>query len=319
MYQIIEMKEMNMEEALYLCEQEYITQQQKAKGMPEFNQEIRDKMEGILCRLKKSTYGKAMLCDGELVGFLGFFGPWNGFHGLAKGVFSPLGASAFAGEKREKTASMLIAAVAEEMVRDKIFSVALSRYAHDEEVNKAICLNSFGIRCSDAMLKLDNYVFSDMDSTIAIEELKGAEKLKVRDLYEELREHLSKSPCFFPTPEGQVDRWFANEGIRIFAARYENKIAGYMAIDEEAETFITEREDVCNICGAYVSKEFRSTGIAKQLLDAVVEVCMREGRAYLGVDYETINPTALRFWTKYFEPYTYSFIRRIDERIEQYE
>lgn len=57
----------------------------------------------------------------------------------------------------------------------------------------------------------------------------------------------------------------------------------------------------------------------RQLLDADVEMCIKEGKSYMGVDYETINPTALRFWTKYFAPYTYSFIRRMDERIYQYE
>ncbi|WP_346928919.1 hypothetical protein [Clostridium sp.] len=30
---------------------------------------------------------------------------------------------------------------------------------------------------------------------------------------------------------------------------------------------------------------------------------------------KTINPTALRFWEKYFDSYTYSFVRRVDERI----
>ena len=33
-------------------------------------------------------------------------------------------------------------------------------------------------------------------------------------------------------------------------------------------------------------------------------------------DCETLNPTALNFWGKYFDPYTYSFARRIDERIK---
>jgi hypothetical protein len=42
-----------------------------------------------------------------------------------------------------------------------------------------------------------------------------------------------------------------------------------------------------------------------------------EGVTYLGVDYETLNPTALNFWSKYFKPYTFSFARRIDERINR--
>ena len=47
-------------------------------------------------------------------------------------------------------------------------------------------------------------------------------------------------------------------------------------------------------------------------------VCENEGKEYLGVDYETLNPTALRFWDKYFQNYTYSYVRRIDERLADY-
>ena len=35
----------------------------------------------------------------------------------------------------------------------------------------------------------------------------------------------------------------------------------------------------------------------------------------VGVDYESINPKGNRFWFKHFLPYTYSLVRRIDERI----
>ena len=33
----------------------------------------------------------------------------------------------------------------------------------------------------------------------------------------------------------------------------------------------------------------------------------------LGVDCESMNPTALGFWSKYFDAYTHSVVRRIDE------
>ena len=39
----------------------------------------------------------------------------------------------------------------------------------------------------------------------------------------------------------------------------------------------------------------------------------KEGFCRLGVDYESFNSTANRFWPKYFEPYTKSVVRRIDE------
>ncbi|MBQ8597688.1 MAG: hypothetical protein IJ409_07870, partial [Lachnospiraceae bacterium] len=55
------------------------------------------------------------------------------------------------------------------------------------------------------------------------------------------------------------------------------------------------------------------------ILSYICETYRLEGYQLLGEDCETLNPTALRFWTKYFIPYTYSYIRRFDERIAGYE
>ena len=55
--------------------------------------------------------------------------------------------------------------------------------------------------------------------------------------------------------------------------------------------------------------------MAQALLAFIVDTLKTEGVTHLGVDCETLNPTALNFWGKYFETYTYSFARRIDERI----
>ena len=70
-----------------------------------------------------------------------------------------------------------------------------------------------------------------------------------------------------------------------------------------------------NICGAYFDKNERGKGIAQGLLGFICDILKKEGMTHLGVDCETMNPTALRFWNKYFIPYTYSYARRIDERI----
>ena len=70
-----------------------------------------------------------------------------------------------------------------------------------------------------------------------------------------------------------------------------------------------------NICGMYFTEAHRGNGAADGLLEFVLQTLRKEGVPYLGVDYETINPNALRFWGKYFDSYTYSFVRRLDERL----
>ena len=104
--------------------------------------------------------------------------------------------------------------------------------------------------------------------------------------------------------------------MRIFATKADGKVVGFISVDEEGENFITEYDKMKNICGAYFMEEYRGTGIAQGLLSFVRDTLKAEGVTHLGVDCETMNPTALRFWEKYFMPYTYSFARRIDERVK---
>lgn len=103
--------------------------------------------------------------------------------------------------------------------------------------------------------------------------------------------------------------------MRIFAARAEGKVVGFISVDEEGENFITEYEGMKNICGAYFDEAYRGHGIAQCLLKFICDTLKAEGVTHVGVDCETMNPTALRFWEKYFTPYTYSFARRFDERV----
>ena len=319
MYQLFDLKEMNLEEAVQLCKKEYAEECKTTNMMPKMDGELEEYLTGLVGEAKNAPYGKVMTEDGKMVGFLAFFGPFDGFHGITKGAFSPLGASAFAGKNRAKTASILVAAVATEMVKDEIFHVAMSRYANDEEVNKSLCLNSFGIRCSDAVMKLENYSFSKWDNGITVRELRDDERGLTKDLYRLLEGHLAAGPCFMPTCHGQLQRWIEERNDRIFAAWDGFELIGYIAIGVEGETYLTARRDMINISGAIVYDKYRGQGIAKQILDEVVKACMADGMQYLGVDCETINPTAQHFWPKYFHPYTYSFIRRFDERIYGYE
>ena len=105
----------------------------------------------------------------------------------------------------------------------------------------------------------------------------------------------------------------------VVVAILDEKPIGYMAITTGGENFLTENDEIYSICGAYAKKEYRSLKIANMLLDQIIEICKRDNKTYLGVDCETINPTALRFWGKHFTNYTYFFHRRIDERIYQYD
>lgn len=304
-----------IEDAVKLALCEFEKERESCPDIP--MEDHSDKIKGMLYWLSTQPYGKVALYEGKLVGYMLFAGPWNGFFGNVKGVFCPLGGSALAHgyPDRGRLASMLFAEIAGEFVKDGVYSLAISRYAHDEEISKSLMLNGFGIRCSDAVCDITGTIPTAAVDSIHFEELPYGEFLQVYDLQMGLVEHLASSPIFYPTDMEQHKHWFEKEDMRVFVAKYGDRVIGFISVDVNGETFISETQCMANICGAFFEKEYRGNGIAQALLSHICKVLRAEGITHLGVDCETLNPTALNFWGKYFTPYTYSFARRIDERI----
>lgn len=317
--EIIELEDINREDALKIMIVELENEIKNSKNIISRNIKQEERQFSIILdNVINNTIGKAMLLNDKLVGFLAFFGPKDDFFGNCKGAFSPLGYSAFSSSNREKIASILIEYCIEELYKNGITHMALSRYANDDEVGRILNLSSFGMRCSDAIMLVENYKYeSDNKGNKAIrfELLNGKRRLEIQELDQALTKHLLASPCCFISKDTDLEALVCDNEKEVIAAYIENDIAGYMTLTHGGETYLSEYDNVRSICGCYVKPEFRHMGIAKALLDEVVAHVTKQGYTYLGTDYETINPTALRFWTKYFAPYTYSYIRRLDERI----
>lgn len=307
--------EKHISEAVKLALGELEAERKYCPDLPAEN--FGESLTGVIGWLSSQPFGKAAVCDGKLVGYLLFAGPWDGFFGDVKGVFSPLGGSAFSYEykNRGRLASQLFSSAAEDFVKNGAYSCALSRYAHDEETAKSFVLNGFGIRCSDAVREVSKLTLPYGSDGISFSELPLSEFERIRNLRNGLVKHLENAPIFCPTDMERYEQWFHKENMRVFVAKKDGEIIGFISLDDEAENFITEYDNMKNICGAYFDENYRGKGIAQGLLGFIRDTLKSEGVTHLGVDCETLNPTALNFWGKYFVPYTYSFARRIDERI----
>ena len=203
-------------------------------------------------------------------------------------------------------------------MKNDVFSCALSRYAHNEETAKSFVMNGFGIRCCDAIREICKMYLPNASYDVAFEELAVDKFSAVKHLQKGLHKHLAGAPVFFPSEpfDNWFEGWIKREGMRVFIAKSKEKVIGFISIVDSGETFIAECDKMKNICGAYFDEKYRGKGIAQGLLSFVQGTLIEEGVTHLGVDCETLNPTALNFWSKYFLPYTYSFARRIDERIK---
>ena len=118
-------------------------------------------------------------------------------------------------------------------------------------------------------------------------------------------------------PDTQEEFLAEKKNGRYFAAKKDGELCAYMEVSNEGETFVASGNVYRHITGAYCLPEYRGRGVCQNLLNLVINILKTEGYTKLGVDFESINPAGSCFWLKYFNAYTNSLVRRIDERIIQ--
>ena len=127
---------------------------------------------------------------------------------------------------------------------------------------------------------------------------------------------MASSPTFILRPSDSIEAFCekaAQSHARFFAAKTEGETVAFIKAEQDGETFICGLPGYLHITGAYCLPEYRGTGVYQNLLNFLIGILKAEGYALLGVDFESINPTAYGFWLKYFDAYTHSVTRRIDE------
>ncbi len=266
--------------------------------------------------------GVAAVENGRLVGYLcgfgpfkGMFGTWgSGFEDKFIGVYSPMHAHGVAEDAPPRTWQRMYQAAAEKWEKAGAFYHALTVYEHDSTAKAELFRYAFGQRCADAIRRVEPIHALPVPGVTCCELPQGSADM-VRELRIGLDVHLCQSPCFMARDEGCRQRWLENvkgRTSRLFAAMAEGQVIAFIEVDGDGENFVTEHPGMLNICGAYCLPAWRGKGVSQALLDHVLMTLQAEGTAWLGVDYETMNPTAAGFWEKYFQPYTASLTRRID-------
>ena len=178
--------------------------------------------------------------------------------------------------------------------------------------------NGFGLRCVDAIRQVEPIICNGFSKT-PFSELSLSDIHRIVPLKNKLREHLQSTPMFMPffseLSVDQVVQENRERKSRYFVARNDDQVIAFMEIMGSGENFACESPGMMNICGAYMLPEYRGKEIFTGLLSHLMDVLLKEGFTKCGVDFESFNPTASGFWLKFFTPYTYSVVRRIDERI----
>ena len=304
-----------MKEAANLALEKYMAEKECVPALPGYDDSgfIGD----MLAELAQHCLGVAAIENNKVIGFLTCYPHIKDLFGTSDGIFCPIHAHGTTSEDTAKIYSLLYQKAADVWVKQGLLSHSIALFTHDEPAIRSFFYNGFGARCVDAVRALSK-ISADMDERYTLRESVPGDYTAMARMESKLVYHLRSSPMFMPRNPNKDEKTISDaidKGSRFFTASFDNEPVGFLEINDSGENFACESPDMKNVCGAYLIPEHRGKGVFTGLLSYVCDILILEGVKRLGVDYECFNPTANAFWPKYFTPYTFSVVRRIDERI----
>ncbi len=314
-------KELPIEEALGLHRETYERAKKTIEALPPFEQ-VEDRVKASLSYLVDKGIGLFYVDQDQVVAYIvGYRVPQ--LFGKDPGVYVPLQGFGVLETKADYYTQKLYDAVAAHWVEDKRLTHSISLFATDPAMITTWFENGFGMRCVDGIRPVAPIHDSDKatvpkDGCLEIRKVSKEDVADMVPMFVAHLDHFGLAPIFMGKTiedpladrqafmdEDQAHMWIAYEG---------DQAVGYLHGGAEGETYVSLHESVLNINGAYVPETHRGRGIMEALLERAMVDLKDLGYTRCGVDYESINPSANRFWRKYFTPYTHSLVRRIDDR-----
>lgn len=315
-YHILPFQSTDIEDAIHLLEKYYQYENQEIEFMPPF-EDYKKNIKRVLQILVDKKQGFVMRENEVMLGYIAGF-PIPEFFGKENGIFVPVYGHATMYSKRDEIEQILYSYAAQKWVNFSLLTHVIAIFAHDNLVKELYFQNGFGNRCVDAIRKLEprkEKIHINEIIEITLDNL-----TLVESIHSEHSKYYRSSPIFMPTQDEDaledLKSWFNHEEKRMFCYKLGDKVVGYIRYQLSGESIFSNHLKMRSVTGLYVLPEYRKQGIAKSLLDFVESNLLDNQMELVGVDYESINPKANRFWNTHFIPYTYSLVRRIDERIK---
>jgi len=301
--------------ALKLVREGYEEEKKMVPFLPAYK-ELEESLQKKLKALADGGKGFVALRDGEVTGFLAGY-PMDQLFGSCRGVYVPLFGQGAQKENRQEIYRELYTCAAEKWVEEGKYSHALTFFAQDRETIDTWFWLGFGLRCVDAIRKTE-----PLEATASgLEVKKGnfADLPMLASLDQKHSRYYRNSPVFMlkscENPLQDLKEWLKRENHHLWYALQEGTPVGYLQVEPTGETFISHHPWVMNITGAFVADKTRGRGVGLALLAQAQNWLKEEGYPLCGVDFESINIAGSKFWNRYFTPYTFSLVRRIDERV----
>ncbi|MGM0411189.1 MAG: GNAT family N-acetyltransferase [Bacillota bacterium] len=260
--------------------------------------------------------GVMAISNNKVVGFLAGY-KIEEFWGSCDGIYSPDFGHGLIENANKNIYQKLYKSAAKKWVEAGYTHHALTIYAHHKDVIDSFFWLGFGLRCIDAMRKVS--LIQNVNEEIKIKKIKKENISELVEVQEKLHYYFNESPLFMPVGKQDAEKylttWLKEDNRHIWGAYKNNEVIGFMKIQPVGERLITKNDSVMNVTGAYVKKGYRKSKVAITLLNEIQKWMLANDYTLCGVDYESFNIAGSNFWNQLFTSYTYSLVRRIDERV----
>jgi len=132
-----------------------------------------------------------------------------------------------------------------------------------------------------------------------------------------LRRHLVDAPTFLVLPDPQdpdeIASLLADPGTATFLAEDAGMPVAFLRVAVPGNDVATLVKDAgtLSITGAFTRADHRGGGVAAALVGVAAAWARERGHVRLGVDFESANILASRFWTRWFTPVVDAYVRRL--------
>jgi GNAT superfamily N-acetyltransferase len=140
----------------------------------------------------------------------------------------------------------------------------------------------------------------------------------ILDLDRGLRRHLVDAPTFLVLRRGQdparIAARLADPATATFVAEADGAAVAWLRVGPPGDdvALLVRDDATASIDAAFTMPQHRGDGVATALLAAAARWARDRGAVRLGVDFESANVVAARFWTRWFTPVTATYGRRLD-------
>ena len=173
----------------------------------------------------------------------------------------------------------------------------------------------------DAVRDLGEPMNRQEPDAVEIAAATDADLRQLAELRDLLDDHLGASPTFLhrdtSSAAGTVAGWLHDTDDRVFVARAGLEVVAFVRLAAEGDGVaeIVGGPEVVHVVAACTRPEWRSRGVAEALLASALSDARERGYRVAAVDFETANPLARRFWTRFFNPVCVSYERQLDARL----